>query len=224
VKSLIILFTFLPLLAWAQDAPPPPAGEQSRPHYCGMGWYPKSALKAGIEGTTTLSFHITETGDVRDIEIAQSSGNDALDSAARQCARNWLYHPALLNGKPIEATWKAQVVWKTPIAPPLPEIVRDCAPADPASASHPATQRTVNLSFNVEPDGTVKNVTIIRSSGDTELDSVAVACLKARLYKSPVLSGEPTEIATSTSLTWRPESANGSNSSPVVVPDEINSR
>jgi TonB family protein len=213
MKYLVVLFCLLPSLAWAQNEAPPPK-VQPRPHYCGTGWYPKAALSDHIEGTTTLSFQITDTGDIIDVAVAQSSGNGDLDNAAMACAKSWKYRPAMLNGKPITVPWKARVAWQIPAV----EILQDCPPGD-SNRPHQATNRAVYLSFEIEPDGTVKNVTISRASGDDDLDNAAVTCLKARQYKPPLLNGVPAEISTSIWLTWRPESAQNSDSASLIASD-----
>jgi len=147
MKYLILLLLFLPSLAGAQSAPPP-GDTLSRPHYCGMKWYPPSALKRHHEGTTSLKFTITDTGEVENISVENSSGDVELDRAAKFCASNWRYHPARQNGVPIAAPWKADVVWQIPLASPVLELIKDCPPGD---TSPPAeTSATVTLSFNVK--------------------------------------------------------------------------
>jgi len=86
------------------------------PHTCGN--YPRAEWAQGIEGSTTLHFHIMVDGSVSDITVAQSSGNDHLDEAAVQCARHWSYRPALQNGAPVEVGWMATVTWRKLGPPP----------------------------------------------------------------------------------------------------------
>lgn len=123
MKLLIALLAIVPTAVFAQGAPqdsaPPPL--KGRPHRCDR-WYPKDAQRAGIEGTTTLAFHITAEGHVTHITIAQSSGSRELDYAAYLCARTWNYLPAMQNGKPIEVPWTAKIVWQVPTnAAPAPD-------------------------------------------------------------------------------------------------------
>jgi periplasmic protein TonB len=104
-----------------QVATPPPkvAGitapaSVGRPHNCPQGrWYPPNAVRLNQEGVTVLSFKITTDGDVKDATVAESSGHDSLDQAAIECVtQTWHYKPAMENGQPVEATWKAQITWK----------------------------------------------------------------------------------------------------------------
>jgi len=181
-----------------------------------MKWYPPSALKRHHEGTTSLKFTITDTGEVENISVENSSGDVELDRAAKFCASNWRYHPARQNGVPIAAPWKADVVWQIPLASPVLELIKDCPPGD--TSPHAETSATVTLSFNVKPVGSAKNVTITQSSGDAELDRVAVACQKARIFNPPVVNGNPTEVPATTALTWRSADSQAAYPAPTTVP------
>jgi TonB family protein len=90
---------------------------QGPPHGAGPGClrnYPEAAKIAGIEGTTTLAFTVTEQGAVADVRVAKSSGNADLDNAAAACAAQWRYKPARPDGKPAAVPWSATVQWKLP--------------------------------------------------------------------------------------------------------------
>jgi TonB family protein len=87
------------------------------PHTCDR-YYPVAEFSQGVKGTTVLAFTVTSDGSVENIKVATSSGNANLDTAAVTCAGRWHYRPGTMDGKPIDAPWKAQVVWQTPLAPP----------------------------------------------------------------------------------------------------------
>jgi TonB family protein len=109
LKRLICLCLAFPASALA-DAP-----VQGPPHGAGSGClrnYPEAAKIAGIEGTTTLAFTVTEQGAVADVRVAKSSGNADLDNAAAACAAQWRYKPARPDGKPAAVPWSATVQWK----------------------------------------------------------------------------------------------------------------
>ena len=55
------------------------------------------------EGSVVLSFDITETGDVENIQIIESS-IPIWESPAIEAVTNWKYIPARLNGKPVKKT------------------------------------------------------------------------------------------------------------------------
>jgi protein TonB len=81
-------------------------------HTCGSRYYPESAQRLHEEGTTTVTFTVTEDGAVANPTVANSSGHDDLDSAALPCVMTWRYKPAIEAGKPVAAQWTANVVWK----------------------------------------------------------------------------------------------------------------
>jgi TonB family protein len=79
-----------------------------KPHTCA------DFVPAGTKhdaGTTTVAFTITAIGKVVEPKVASSSGYPELDAAAVQCAQTWRYNPAIENGKPVAAPWKAEVKW-----------------------------------------------------------------------------------------------------------------
>lgn len=80
------------------------------PHNC-LGYYPAISQRQQEVGTTTLTFHITTAGTVKDVAVVRSSGYDRLDQAAMACVAPWRYKPAVRNGRNVEVPWKVQIVW-----------------------------------------------------------------------------------------------------------------
>ena len=64
--------------------------------------YPLAMWDQDIEGQTLLRVRVTEMGRVEEVEIMQSSGHEALDSAAVRGARSLRFQPARRNGRRIE--------------------------------------------------------------------------------------------------------------------------
>jgi protein TonB len=60
--------------------------------------YPKSAVSDGVEGTVKLKVLVTETGDVAEVTVVESSRDRRLDAAAREFVARWKYLPATQNG------------------------------------------------------------------------------------------------------------------------------
>jgi len=119
--------------------PPPPIGI---PHTCD-GYYPPDLARAGVQGATKVAFRITADGTVKDVIIAQSSGNKELDYFAGYCVIHWKYKPAMQNGVPVEVSWMANVVWKIPapiviVTPPAvaPNAVSSSTPPPDSPADH----------------------------------------------------------------------------------------
>lgn len=68
--------------------------------------YPLEMWDRDVEGETLLRVLVSEEGRVSRVEVLQSSGHAALDSAAVGGARDLRFQPALRNGRRIE-------VWAT---------------------------------------------------------------------------------------------------------------
>lgn len=64
--------------------------------------YPVSLWDQDIEGETRLRVRVTDTGGVDSVEVVESSGHEAFDSAAIEGARKLRFRPARRNGKRIE--------------------------------------------------------------------------------------------------------------------------
>ena len=71
-------------------------------------YYPKDLREAGMGGSVTLWLFVDPSGTVGDIQIAQTSGYDALDVAAARVAREMRFEPARYAGEPV-GVWAAQL-------------------------------------------------------------------------------------------------------------------
>jgi len=66
--------------------------------------YPQAAREAGVDGVVLLSVLVGEDGLVKDTRVRKSI--PGLDEAAGTAVRQWVFKPALSNGKPV-AVWIA---------------------------------------------------------------------------------------------------------------------
>ena len=71
--------------------------------------YPLSLWDQDIEGETLLRVRVTEVGAVDSVEVVESSGHAAFDSAAVRGARELQFQPALRDGKRIRVWAKVPV-------------------------------------------------------------------------------------------------------------------
>ncbi|MEW6170049.1 MAG: TonB family protein [Candidatus Omnitrophota bacterium] len=55
--------------------------------------YPQSAQKLGLEGNVKISLHLVSTGRLQEVGILESSGHNALDSAAADLVQSLIYPP-----------------------------------------------------------------------------------------------------------------------------------
>ncbi|KFI06465.1 energy transducer TonB [Massilia sp. BSC265] len=79
---------------------------------CSPPVYPEEALRRNHQGTVTLRFLIGADGTVKDSRVVTSSGYPDLDEAARAGIATCSFHPALLEGKAVDAWTLVQYVWK----------------------------------------------------------------------------------------------------------------
>ncbi len=71
--------------------------------------YPIQLWDQDMEGETLLRVRVTDTGQVDSVEVAESSGMAAFDSAAAQGAKDLRFRPARRRGKRIEVWAKVPV-------------------------------------------------------------------------------------------------------------------
>lgn len=63
--------------------------------------WPDAMKQAGIQGVVVVWFFIDETGEVKNVEVSQSSGISQLDEAALRAAREFEFSPALNRDEPV---------------------------------------------------------------------------------------------------------------------------
>jgi protein TonB len=63
-------------------------------------YYPSFSKRSGEQGTVVVRLIISETGDVEDVTILQSSTFPRLDRAANDIGRRYRFKPFLVNGSP----------------------------------------------------------------------------------------------------------------------------
>jgi len=71
--------------------------------------YPEAEKKAGTEGKVIIKALVDKTGKVVEVEVAKTSGYEALDKAAVEAAYQNEFKPAMQDGKPV-AIWVAYKV------------------------------------------------------------------------------------------------------------------
>ena len=72
--------------------------------------YPKKALSDKVEGVVRLDVEIDPDGKVR--SVYSSEGNLILAEAASQAIHKWRFHPAQINGKPVEDKVRIKVEFR----------------------------------------------------------------------------------------------------------------
>jgi protein TonB len=74
--------------------------------------YPLIARRNGVEGTVRLKVFVSKDGKPAQVQLDQSSGSAALDSAALDAVRGWQFLPARRGQEPIESWVVVPVVFR----------------------------------------------------------------------------------------------------------------
>lgn len=78
--------------------------------------YPEVQRRAGIQGTAFVQFVVSETGAVRDVEVARSSGDAGLDAAAVEAVESVTFRPGTKDGEPTPVQFVVPVRFELPDA------------------------------------------------------------------------------------------------------------
>lgn len=65
--------------------------------------YPEAERRLGREGTVYLRVLVASSGAVERVVVAESSGRESFDEAAREAAERWRFSPARRGERPISA-------------------------------------------------------------------------------------------------------------------------
>src|SRR5689334_4051806 len=96
--------------------------------------YPEAKLASGVSATVALVLTLDDTGQVTEVEVASSAGED-FDQAASDAAKQLKFEPATRDGKPVASRVPFRFQFEAP-APPAPAPVTPPPPARPHSDPH----------------------------------------------------------------------------------------
>ncbi len=76
--------------------------------------YPETALKAGIQGVSTIGFVVNESGMLSNIKVLKSSGNNDLDNEAMRVIRktNGKWKPGRNNGNAVKTQMSVPITFQ----------------------------------------------------------------------------------------------------------------
>jgi TonB family protein len=163
-----------------------------------------------ITGTVNLLFHITAEGRTDGIVVAASGGDKHLDEGAVQCAREWLYEPAMKDGKPVEVTWGAVLPWTNWIEREPPEPTLHSHGQDDSCVLNPRPDPALLegkpavsvVRYRTTP-GAVTDARLKTSSDVRELDARAVDCVKRWTFADKLSDGTPANGEWTALIDWR---------------------
>ena len=181
---------------------------------------PEEAYKNGAQGRVALQFVISKKGDVKDVKVVKSSGNELLDNEAlRVVSMSPVWTPGKVEGKPVDVVFTFPVVFKLEgekteaagEAVAFAEVEQKPTfmgnePVQftkwvfgqlkyPQEAKEKQIQGRVTLQFTIAKDGKVKDINVARSSGSQILDDEAVRIVSMSPQWEPGKhKGEPVDV------------------------------
>jgi TonB family protein len=160
--------------------------------------YPEEAKKAGVEGVVILQARTDIEGKVKDVMVLRSV--PALDQAAIDAVRQWVYEPLLIDGKPREAVFTTTVrfVFDEKKAAGqeektgevlVPKLIKRVDPVYPEAAAKSGIEGIVLLEATTDEQGNVVKVRVLKSV--PQLDQAAIDALKQWKYDPMIIEGKP---------------------------------
>jgi TonB family protein len=154
-----------------------------------------------------LQYRVTTGGRVENAFVAISSGDSDFDAMALQCISNLQYQPGTMGGKPTDRPWGAAIGWV-----PHAGLVdfegsgkwHICGDEFyPAAEKAAKTEGATNISFHIVPPGTVQDVHVELSSGNTSLDQAAMACAAQWKYRGLPFGVDKPDLKQVATVFWR---------------------
>lgn len=81
--------------------------------------YPLEMWDQGVEGETVLRVRVNELGEVDSVTVVETSGHEALDSAATEGARGMRFNPARRGGRDVSVWVSIPVHFSRQLSPEL---------------------------------------------------------------------------------------------------------
>ena len=182
MRAVVVLGLLAAAVAHAQPPPPPPAPVVTKPPTLLQAVapdYPPAALKAGKTAKVKVRIHIDATGIVTKVDVLEPVG-DGFDEAAVAAAKQYIFEPAEIDGKPGAIAVETAinfVIEEQPVEEPVkPPTQKD--PKDPKVESGPPNHAgdmklPVTLQGEVVERGTRRKLAgVIVSIAELGLDTV----------------------------------------------------
>lgn len=74
--------------------------------------YPVSARRSGVSGTVDLKVRVAPDGRAAEVQVQRTSGSEALDVAALETVRTWLFIPGRTGQTPVESWIVVPIVFR----------------------------------------------------------------------------------------------------------------
>jgi TonB family protein len=163
--------------------------------------YPEDAPNSG---TTYLVVHIdASSGHLSRSAVLHSSGDAAVDAAAVSCANHQRIHFPIQSTNLTEFDWIIAETWARngySLITPNPNTGRMNLCSD---SSFITDTGTTLISFRILNDGTVANLAVAESSGNSQLDDKSLACVRNYRYYPAFQNGKPVELDYQVAFSWK---------------------
>ena len=193
--------------------------------------YTSEAMRAKIQGEVELNVVIRADGTIGDVRVAKSLDRVfGLDEEAIKAAKQWLFRPAMYNGKPVPILVTLVLEFKhgSPDAPPQPppapqtphwvpdaEFLRGVARMGQANVTMPVLERAVEPKYTSEAMraklmGTVTVDMVVAPDGSV---------LRTRIARSldPTLGLDRTALDAASQWRFKPGLVNGQPANVLVT-------
>ena len=195
--------------------------------------YPDSALAQGAQGKVYCEFVVEPDGSLSNIKVVRSAKNEWLDrEAVRVIASMPKWKPGTIGGQAVRARYVIPVIFKIQTPPAQqPEtvneedetvfVVIEQMPEFPGGqqamfkylsenvkypviARENGIQGTCIVQFVVNKDGSIVDVTVVRSGGDPSLDKEAIRVIKTMPKWRPGMhKGKPVRVKYTVPVTFK---------------------
>lgn len=95
---------------------PPPVGfnpaEAINSHALELADYPPASIGRREQGSISVLYRVSDTGDAAECAVLTSSGFPLLDEAACRVVARWKFKPATQQGKPTSSLVRANIVFQ----------------------------------------------------------------------------------------------------------------
>ncbi|MEN6560382.1 MAG: energy transducer TonB [Acidobacteriota bacterium] len=186
--------------------------------------YPEIARQAQVEGVVILEATADTQGRVAAVKVLRSI--PLLDQAAIDAVRQWVYEPAVVNGKPEPVSFTVTVRFDldqdkkgaggaaaaggavggvlqsqagSNVKPP--RLVQEVRPVYPEVARKAGVEGTVIMEATADTYGRVSAVKVLRSI--PLLDQAAVDALRQWIYEPMVIDGKPQPVTFNVTMRFR---------------------
>jgi TonB family protein len=171
--------------------------------------YPEAARKAGIEGIVILEATTDTYGRVASVKVLRSI--TALDQAAMDAVKQWVYEPMIIGGKPMPVVFTVTVrfslkeggtsnaletfaagaaIATKDIKPP--RLLTEVLPVYPEAARAASVSGVVILGVKTDETGRVANTIVLRSI--PLLDQAAIDAVRQWVYEPFVQDGKAVPV------------------------------